>query len=647
MKTNVEIYSVRISDEAIAGFNTVFDETVAELHKNEVNVLFKTEVDYSCNKIYEALEVSTNDANPPEMIVLVNALSTSSSESFRDIFSRTIINYEKEQPLQEVAKAEKATTADKQESADQTTPEDAKKPKKFGKKATPAMLKSKVKIHSLGNCGNEYRGYCFLYKGIKVVALPQTELTEREYSDLIAASVQKAQAIFAAAKEKYPNGFTQVEVKNEKRGFISNIIPLKGDSWGEILRKSIVLAAALAIIVGGYFLARTYIIDPMLNDSFNAQFRTIYDSYSPSIDPEATAPSANLADSNLSKNMFDQLKSKSSAIVGYVKIDNTKINYPVVENTADTSTNQYYLWRDIYGNSSGFGSIFLDFRCSKSVKSKNVIMHGHHMIDGSMFSNLLNYGGTSGNLDFMKASPIIYFDTEDGAGVYKIISYLKVDVDVEPSKFFNYLVADFNSDAQFMNFVYNLRIRSLFDMPVDVNENDSLITLSTCSYEFGADFRTVLVARKVRPGETYSVDTNKIKLNSDALWPDIYYNRYGSSKPSYSSFLNAYDNGSSEVNWYDGDGRPNGDEDLGKTDNMVISEDDKIRFQVTWVNWDNSVLKTELVEEGKSATPPPNPTRPDWSEYKYVFKGWGLPESDWKKVVVSMKIAPIFEKVKR
>jgi sortase B len=269
------------------------------------------------------------------------------------------------------------------------------------------------------------------------------------------------------------------------------------------------------------------------------------------------------------------------------------------------------------------------------------------MQDGSMFSDLLKYGGTSGNLDFIKASPIVYFDTEYGSGVYKIISYLKVNVADGRNKFFNYLMPAFNSDAQFMNYVYNVRIRSLFDMPVDVNENDTLITLSTCSYEFGADFRTVLIARKVRPGETYSVDTSKIKINSDALWPDVYYYSYGSSKPSYSSFLNAYNSGSTEVSWYDGDGKPSGEEELDKTDNMVISDDDKVRFQVTWVNWDNTVLKTELVEEGKSATPPPNPTRPDWSEYKYVFTGWGLPESDWKEVITSMKIAPVFKKVKR
>jgi len=75
-------------------------------------------------------------------------------------------------------------------------------------------------------------------------------------------------------------------------------------------------------------------------------------------------------------------------------------------------------------------------------------------------------------------------------------------------EFFNYMIGEFQNEKDFMNYVYNVRIRSLITCPVDVNEDDELLTLSTCSYEF-TNFRTVIVARKVRDGESAKVDTTQ------------------------------------------------------------------------------------------------------------------------------------------
>ena len=108
-----------------------------------------------------------------------------------------------------------------------------------------------------------------------------------------------------------------------------------------------------------------------------------------------------------------------------------------------------------------------------------------------------------------------------------------------------------------MNYVYLIRERSLIDCPVDVNEDDQLLSLSTCSYEF-SEFRTVVVARKCRPGESSKVDVDKAKINSDALWPDVYYNVNGGTKPKVTSFSKAYKAG--DIDWYDGKGNLKGKE---------------------------------------------------------------------------------------
>jgi len=73
------------------------------------------------------------------------------------------------------------------------------------------------------------------------------------------------------------------------------------------------------------------------------------------------------------------------------------------------------------------------------------------------------------------------------------------------------MISDFENDKDFMNYVYNVRVRSLFNCPVDVNEDDELVTLSTCSYEF-TNFRTVVVARKVRAGESTKVMFQRHRL---------------------------------------------------------------------------------------------------------------------------------------
>ena len=98
----------------------------------------------------------------------------------------------------------------------------------------------------------------------------------------------------------------------------------------------------------------------------------------------------------------------------------------------DDAVDQYYLNHDYRGDYDSYGSVFLDYRCTKGMESKNIVLHGHHMNDGSMFAGLMEYGGTSGNLDYYKKHPTIIFDREpvtDGDGnevtrdgVYKIIS---------------------------------------------------------------------------------------------------------------------------------------------------------------------------------------------------------------------------------
>lgn len=210
-------------------------------------------------------------------------------------------------------------------------------------------------------------------------------------------------------------------------------------------------------------------------------------------------------------------------IKAWINISNTRINYPVVQ--APENDRNYYLTHNYKKEYSQYGSIFIDSVCSAGTDSKNIILHGHHMRNGEMFANILKFS----DVEFCKENPIINFDTLNETRKYKVISIFKTNTLPEQGEIFNYQISSFGK-GKFMEFVEDVKKRSLVYFPVDVNESDQLLTLSTCSYEF-KDFRTVVVARKVRKEESDYVDVSLIKTAPNPLWPDCWYREQGRSAP--------------------------------------------------------------------------------------------------------------------
>ena len=245
---------------------------------------------------------------------------------------------------------------------------------------------------------------------------------------------------------------------------------------------------------------------------------------------------------------FSDLIAQNSDTVGWLAVPCTAVDYVVVQSKGDAvrsayNEDPYYLCRDFYGNDYFSGSIFLDFR--SEVGDKNMLMHGHSMANGTMFAGLLNYD----NLSFYKSAPVFTFNTTKEAARWKIISVIKVNTYESQGPLFVYLRSTFGNDYDFLNFVYQLKLRSVIDCPVDVNENDELVTLSTCAYDFDG-FRQVVIARKVRPGESTQVEVRKAKYNPNPLYPDVWYNYYGGTKPTVTSFQDALNK--KQITWYDG-----------------------------------------------------------------------------------------------
>lgn len=265
----------------------------------------------------------------------------------------------------------------------------------------------------------------------------------------------------------------------------------------------------------------------------------------PSIIPSTTVvPTASLFDSQGRLLQFHDLLTICPDVKGWLSIPETDIDYVVAQGRADDPN--YYLDKDLYGNYSKAGTLYLDLRGSIEADSKNLVIHGHNMVSTKekMFHSLLEYKKTS----YYKEHPVISFDTLYSTGLWKVFAVFISNGSDDKEPLFDYRKATFNDSSEFLNFVYQIRIRSLLNTEVDIQEDDQILCLSTCSYEVD-DYRTVVVARKVRPGEAPTVEVEEAESNPAPLFPASYYYRYGGEAPALSNtFEDAYANG--EISWY-------------------------------------------------------------------------------------------------
>lgn len=248
-----------------------------------------------------------------------------------------------------------------------------------------------------------------------------------------------------------------------------------------------------------------------------------------------------MRDSNF--DYLTSLKAINPDVVAWINIPQTVIDYPVVHPTEEEGYD-YYLTHDYKKSYTIYGSIFVDLACGVGdgcLDAKNIILHGHNMKNGSMFAQILKYS----DVEFYKSSPILTFDNSQ----WEIFAVIKTNTLESQGEPFKYLQYSFASDDDFLNFVHQVRSRSLIDTDVKINEDDQIMTMSTCSYEY-KDFRTALYARKVREGEDTNIDVSQAKLASTPLWPDCYYEDHNVSKPIVQDFKTALSTG--KIKWYDG-----------------------------------------------------------------------------------------------
>jgi len=163
------------------------------------------------------------------------------------------------------------------------------------------------------------------------------------------------------------------------------------------------------------------------------------------------------------------LQEENPDCIGWLSIPGTPIDFPVMQNK---DAPEFYLKHDFDGRYSEYGLPFLDSRCDLEI-SDNVIIYGHHMNDGSMFSALLKYE----DREYFVEHPEIVLETGQGAETYQVAAVIRAAGSYEPEDWsiFNC----FDCDEQD---VREIAARQLYDTSVELSPGNRLLTLATCEY---------------------------------------------------------------------------------------------------------------------------------------------------------------------
>ncbi len=183
------------------------------------------------------------------------------------------------------------------------------------------------------------------------------------------------------------------------------------------------------------------------------------------------------------------LYNKNKSLIGWLKIDDTIIDYPVMQ----SQNMEYYLDHNFSQEKDRNGCLFADKECSIWPRSQNIIIYGHNMKSGKMFGTLTKYK----NEDYYKKHPFIRFDTLYEKGNYAVMYVFSEVVHEETEVAFKYYqFVNANSAEEYDSYMQDMADMSLYDTGVTSHLGDQLITLSTCDYVKGGE-RWVVVAKRV------------------------------------------------------------------------------------------------------------------------------------------------------
>ena len=180
-------------------------------------------------------------------------------------------------------------------------------------------------------------------------------------------------------------------------------------------------------------------------------------------------------------------------LVGWITIQNSDIDYPVVQN----DDNEYYLRRDFFGEDNKNGQIILEATCDPYTPSYNLVISGHNMRNTSMFSRLVDYFKKQSD---WRKHKYVQFDSLMEERMYVVVAaFYAADYD-EDEEGFRYS-ADLQYRIDVETWLGQVKDYQLYDTGIDVEFGDEFLTLTTCNSTRRKNGRFVVICRRLREGE--------------------------------------------------------------------------------------------------------------------------------------------------
>lgn len=218
------------------------------------------------------------------------------------------------------------------------------------------------------------------------------------------------------------------------------------------------------------------------------QAKAVTDLSEGSKDSDEILTETDSADSQGTGHDIELLQAENPNCVGWISIEDTELDYPVMQTIDDP---EYYLKRNFEGDYNRHGVPFMDARCGLG-SADNLIIYGHNMADGTMFSTLHKYEQYS----YYEEHPVITWETASGVDYYQVAGVMRVSGTAYETQWSIYNCIYLN-DVEFAEMVDHISRDSLYNTGVVPVYGDKLMTLSTCESLYSQnDERLVVVAVK-------------------------------------------------------------------------------------------------------------------------------------------------------
>ena len=250
----------------------------------------------------------------------------------------------------------------------------------------------------------------------------------------------------------------------------------------------IVLIVILLIVFGvSAYMVGSYLIENKRQEDMYNDLAAIKDQAKPTTDPTGSTDPEETLDPNAPMETipirnedgilleYEGLYEMNNDLVGWIKIEGTPIDYPVMQTSMDNK--DFYLYRNFEKQDAAAGSLYVREECDVNAPSDNVTIYGHNMRVGTMFAYLHNYI----EQEEWEKNPLIFFDTLTDYHTYKIFGVFKTTASIGEG-FSYHQMEDAESEEDFNQFIATIKDLSFYDTGITPVYGDKIICLSTCEY---------------------------------------------------------------------------------------------------------------------------------------------------------------------